>query len=212
MQNILAVVFEKESEGFQAMTQLRNLPGSDLAVILQMVLVKREENGLKICDRYDSGLDTSDDMLMGGLLGSLVGVLGGPVGVLLMGSYGMLAGSMVDSVDSISDEALLETVAGKLLDGEVALIALAEEDDESYLDAQLSGFSAEIARFDAAAIAEEVEEAAKVEKEMARQARAELRKQKKEERKERVEEKRKKMSTEYQSFIAKVKSKLNEEI
>ena len=70
------------------------------------------------------GINTTDDMLIGGLVGSLVGVLGGPLGVLLMGSYGMLAGSLIDSADAVSGETMIEMTAGKMLQGEVALIAL----------------------------------------------------------------------------------------
>ena len=205
MQNIIAVIFKNESEGFQAMTQLRQLPATEKASILQMVLVKREENGIRVCDRYDSGINTSDDTMIGGLVGSLVGVMGGPIGVLLMGSYGMLAGSMLDATDAISDAAMIETVAGKLISGEVALIALAEEEEESFIDAQLSGFQTEIARFDAAVVAAEVDEAIEMEQEMARQARQELRKSKKEDRKMKIEEKRAKLSAEFAEFKAKFK-------
>ena len=42
MQNILAALFEKESEGFQAITELRQNPIADKYAILQMGLVKRE--------------------------------------------------------------------------------------------------------------------------------------------------------------------------
>ena len=205
MQNIIAAIFENESEGFQAITQLHQNPVTDQASIMQMVLVKCKDKDIEICDRFESGADTTDDMLIGGLLGSLLGVLGGPVGVLLMGSYGMLAGSILDADDAINDEALMETVAGKLLDGEVALIALVDEDDEAYLDDQLSKYKTEIMRFDAAVVAQELDEAVNVEKELARQARRELRQSRKEEFKKEVEEKRAKISADFQAL----KDKLN---
>ncbi len=204
MENILAVLFEKESEGYQAMTQLRQLPDSDKALILQMVLVKREGNNLNVCDRYDSGVNTTDDTMVGGLVGSLVGVLGGPVGVLLMGSYGMLAGSLFDEEDALEGDALIEMVSDKMIDGEVALIALVDEESEEYLDAQLSGFKAQVLRFDAATVAEEVEEAERAEKELARQAKAEVRKAKKEERKKNIEEKREKIKADFKALKEKL--------
>ena len=206
MQNIIAAIFENESEGFQAMTQLRQNPVTDDAAILQLALVKNRDNKIGVLDRFETGFDTSDDMLIGGLVGSLVGVLGGPVGVLLMGSYGMLAGSLFDMDDAINDEAMVETVAGKLLDGEVALIALADEKKEAYLDEQLGKFKTQILRFDAAVVAQEVDEAEKMEKEMARQARAELRKSKKDDFKKGVEEKRSKISADFAALKEKVKS------
>ena len=205
MQNIIAAIFENESEGFQAMTQLRQKPVTDQAAILQMALIKCKDQDFEVLDRFESGLDTADDMLIGGLVGSLVGILGGPIGVLLMGSYGMLAGSLFDMDDAITDEAMVETVAGKLLDGEVALIALADENDEAYLDGQLGKFKTQVMRFDAAVVAQEVDEAAKVEKEMARQARVELRKSKKDEFKQGVEEKRNKISADFAALKNKFK-------
>ena len=60
-------------------------------------------------------------------------------------------------------------------------------------------------RFDAAVVAQEVDEAAKVEKEMARQARVELRKSKKDEFKQGVEEKRNKISADFAALKNKFK-------
>lgn len=186
MQNIIAAIFATESEGYQAMTQLRQNPVSDSAAISQMFLIKKDENGLKICDSFDTGLNTANDMVYGGLIGSLIGVLGGPIGMLLMGSYGVLAGSLADSMDAVTEDLMIETVANKMVDGEIALITLAAEDDEAYVDGMLSGFKVEIARFDAEAVAEEVAEAQRMEKEMAHLARVELRNARKAEGKKRI--------------------------
>ena len=200
MQNIIAAVFKNESEGFQAIAELKKQPVDEKAVILQMALVKRDEKGIEICDRYDNGLLTSSETIIGGLMGGVLGILGGPIGVLLMGSYGALLGSVADTTDVIGGEVLLEMVANKLTDGDTALIMLTEEADEAVLDAELKKFNCEIARFDAAAVAEEVEEAAKLEVEMARQARFNLRKTILDEHKTAVEEKRSKLLEELQQF------------
>lgn len=207
MQNILAVVFAVESEGYQAMTELRNQPVSDQATILQMALVKRTEQGLTVCDRFDSGIHTTDDMMVGGLVGALVGILGGPLGVLLMGSYGMLAGSLIDTQDAVMSDALLDTVGTKLIEGEIALIALADETDESWLDGRLSKFQDEIARFDAAVVADEVAEAIEIQKDLEHQTRARLRKEKSDERKKKIEERRSKMSAKFEAFKSSFKKK-----
>lgn len=200
MQNIVAVIFKKESEGFQAITELRQNPAAEKYAILQMALIKRQDQTISVCDSYDSGLQTGSKVMMGGLMGGLIGILGGPIGVLLMGSYGMLAGSLSGSADALDSAAMIEMAAGKLLDGEVALIALAEEADETELDAGLKKFDAEIVRFDAAVVAEEVEEAQRMQEEMNRQARRQLRQVKREEHKKNVEEKRAKLSADFDSF------------
>ena len=206
MQNVVAVLFKNESEGFQAITELRQKPATETCAILQMALIKRQGQAISVCDSYDSGIQSGNSAMIGGLMGGLVGVLGGPIGVLLMGSYGLLAGSLVGSAEAMDDVAMIEAVSNKLLDGETALIALAEEADEAEMDAVLRRFDVEIARFDAAVVAQEVEEAQQMQKEMDRQARKQLREAKKAERKKNVEDKRAKISADFAAFKKKHQS------
>ena len=206
MQNVLAALFEKESEGFQAITELRQKPvETDKYAILQMGLVKREGDEIRICDSYDSGSHTGEGAAVGGLLGGLVGVLGGPIGMLLMGSYGAMLGGTVGAADSLDDAALLEMVASKLMDGEVALIALTDEQDESALDECFSKFTVEIARYDAAAIAQEVYEAEDLQKEEARLAIRELRKARLKGYQGKIEETREKIQADFDQLKESVK-------
>ena len=205
MYNIVAAIFDVESEGYQAMSTLSKTPIIEETSILQMALVKRENGALKVCDSYDSGIHTTDDMLLGGLLGGLLGILGGPVGVLLMGSYGALAGSLVDTGDALGSATVMEMVADKMIEGEIALIMLVEEINEEEIDNKLKGFKVTIARFDAAVVAEEVEQAAEAQKEMERLARKELRAAKKEERKDKREAKKAELSEKFAAFKSKFK-------
>lgn len=195
MQNVVAVIFKTESEGYQAMSELRQYPITEQTAIMQMMLVKRENNAFNVCESYDSNL--GDGMMVGGVVGSLVGILGGPIGVLLLGSYGALLGSAIDAGDAIADSALIETVAEKMVEGEVALVMLADEESEIALDAKLQKYDVEIARFDAAVVAEEVEEAIQVEKEMNRLALKELRDTKTAEFQEKVETRRAKIKADF---------------
>ena len=190
MQNIITVIFENESEGYQLITELRNAPVTEEASILQMALVKCDKSGLELLDRYDGIAASSEGTVLGGLTGALLGVLGGPIGMLLMGTTGALAGTMASTGGAVAGAAMLETVAGKLIEGDVALILLADEEYESYLDNKFEKFSVEILRHDAIEIAEEVEEANNIEREMQRQALMQLRQSKAEEQKARLQEKR----------------------
>ena len=118
----------------------------------------------------------------------------------------MLVGSVMDASDALAGTSMLEQISKKLQDGEVAVIGLAYEEDEAILDQRLSGFKIIIARFDAAAVAAEVEEAQQMEAEMARLARKELRDEKKAARKEKRAEKKAKLSAEWEGFKAKIKN------
>lgn len=205
-QNILVSIFEVESEAFQALTQLKQAPGNDKSYMPSAILVKKENGTLHMLDGYDTGATTTDDMAIGGLVGALIGILGGPIGVLIGGSYGMLVGSAFDANDALVNASLLEQIAGKLEEGEVAIIGLAYEEDETILDEKFAGFKTIIARFDAATVAAEVAEAEKMANEMARQARQELRDQKKAARKEKREEQKAKLAAEWEGFKARFQS------
>lgn len=210
-QNVIVGLFEVESEAYQALTQLKQYPGDERSYVSSAILVKKENGVLRTLDGFDTGVNTTDDMAVGGLVGALFGILGGPIGVLLGGSYGMLIGSAFDTDDALMNASMLEQIAGKMVDGEVAIIGLAFEEEESILDQKLSRFNTTIARFDAAAVASEVEESLALQEEMARQARKELRDEKKAERKEKRDEKKAKLSADWEGFKARFQNKTAEE-
>ena len=206
-QNIVVSLFEVESEAYQALTQLKQYPGDEKSYVSAAALIKKENGALRTLDGFDTGTNTTDDMAIGGLVGALFGVLGGPVGLLLGGSYGMLVGSVIDADDAGMNASMLEQIAKKMDDGEVAIIGLPFEEDEAILDQKLSQFKTVIARYDASVVAAEVEEARMLEDNMARQARQELRDEKKAERKEKRAEKKAKLSADWEDFKAKFKKK-----
>lgn len=198
MNNVLAVLFKNESEGFQAMTELRQNAVTEEYAVLQMALVKREGKDFVVKDTFGSGIKTGEGMAVGGLLGAFLGILGGPLGVLLMGSYGAMVGGIAGSVENVDNAAMIEAVAEKLQDGEAALIAVAEEKEEAILDAEFGKYETTIMRFDAGVVAQEVEEAEKIQKEMEKQARRELRAVRNEEFKSKIQESQKMLEEEFE--------------
>jgi len=76
-----------------------------------------------------------DGYFEGGLIGSLIGILGGPLGVLFGFAVGGVIGGSVGSYEELANSALIITVSNKLTNGEVAIIALVQENDESVLNA-----------------------------------------------------------------------------
>lgn len=188
MLNVIGAIFAHESEAFQAMTELRQKPSDTESAILEMALVKRKGDDFELADSYDSGLSTRDNTIAGGVIGGLIGILGGPIGALLVGSYGALVGSIIDEGDYLGGAALIETVAVKMpIDG-TAVVILAEEENESVIDEAIGKFDAEIFRFSAYSVALEVKEAVNVQAELARQARNRLREASKEDVKDKLEE------------------------
>lgn len=177
-QNIFAAIFDIESEGFQAFSELKQNPGDQKSLLSQVALVKKENGAIRTLDAFDTGVATTNDTAIGGVVGAFLGILGGPIGVILGSSYGTLIGSALDAGDAIDQASLLEKIAEKMQDDDVVLIGLAAEEDESILDGKLSKFKVTILRYDAVAVAEEVAEAEAVEEEVTRQALISLRKEK----------------------------------
>ena len=178
-QNVVVAVFGVESEGFQALSEMRQQAVADTYMVSAAALVKKTGDACFYLDGFDTGAHTQNDAVIGGLIGMVVGIIGGPLGVLLGGSYGG---------DAVFGASMLDQIADKLDDGMVALVALAAEETTDALDTVLSAYDTVIARFDAEAVAEEVDRAYEKQSEMARQAKMELRKQQKEETKKQLEE------------------------
>lgn len=143
--------------------------------------LSKEKGACFYLDGFDTGINTENDTLLGGLVGMLLGIFAGPIGILLGGSYGALLGMTLDAEDASLGVSMLDQIADKLDDGMVALVALAGEESNDALDAKLSAYDTVIARFDAEAVAVEVDKAYETQAEMARQARQELRKERRNE-------------------------------
>lgn len=199
-ENIIAVFFQVESEAYQAFSEIKRDPYNQSCVVSQLALIKKENGRIIPCEGFDTGLQTGDDTWVGGLVGGLIGLLGGPIGFLLGGSVGLLVGSAVDAKDSFQNASLLQQVAAKMTDGQVALLALAQESAPLLFDAKLANFDVHIVRYDASEVQEEVEEAQQLQKEMEEQAHQAMRMQRSEERKAKVEKHRQKIQQNFEEF------------
>ena len=174
-ENVVLANYKVESEAYQALSELKRDTANANYTISQAMIVKRTDGKLNVMDGFVNGITTGDDTWMGGLLGGLIGILGGPIGVLLGGSFGMLVGGAVDAGEMAGDTSLLEKAGDSIADGETAIILLAQEEYETALTAKLNDFDVSITRLDAAEVAAEVEHAKEVERQMAKETREKLR-------------------------------------
>ena len=188
-ENLVLVNYKVESEAYQALSELKRDTANANYTISQAAIVKRENGQLNTMDGFINGKDANDDTVTGSLIGGLVGILGGPIGILLGGSVGMLVGGAVDASGIVKDASLLEKAGDSIAEGETAIILLAQEEYETALTAKLNDFDVTITRFDAAEVAAEVEHAREVERQMAKETREKLREEKTEAFKENVAKK-----------------------
>lgn len=203
MENIIIVTFNVESEAYQALSELRKAPVTERYLISQAMLVKNAGGRFNTLDGFDTGVHTRNDAQIGGLIGALLGVAGGPLGMVLMGGYGALVGSAIDWSDAAQNASLIEHVLTCVTEDQNVLIGVVEESDTAGFDQALEKFDAEVTRFDAAEVASEVAEAERIQEEMARQAKKELREAKKADRKQDIEARREKIKAGFSHVKAK---------
>ena len=204
MENVVTAIFEVESAAYQAFTGIRQNPDGKGYTVAEAALIKRGDDGIKLLDSFDAGIYTTDDTAMGMLVGSIVGILGGPPGVLLGASTGALMGSVYDTSDAVTSASLIEITADKLYEGEVAIVALVVEDEEPAFDAAFEKFNATIMRRDALVVADEVNRAIETIDEMQNIARQQMRAERKAEISARYEERKAALKARYDALVAKI--------
>lgn len=192
MQNVIISRFEIESEAFQAFSVLKNDAFTYSCRISQASIVKRENGEYRVLDTFNDG-KYSNDTFTGGMIGMIVGILGGPLGVLLGGGIGLLAGGAKDSHDADKDRSLIECVISDVGSDCTFLVILADESSPDMYDSKVSRFSQTTMRYDAAELLTEMEDLQDLQKEMERRARTELRDKKRAAHREKVETNRAKL-------------------
>ena len=202
MENVVTVIFAQESEAYQALTEIRNAPVGEGYVVPEAALVKCDDDSITLVDGFDTGVITEDDTSTGVIVGSLVGILGGPLGVLLGAGTGALVGGVLDSSDTADLTSMLEVTALKLYAGDVAIVALVDEDEPAF-DAAFDKYEVTIIRRYASDVADEVSRAYELEAEAAVLVMEQLRKEYKQERAEKQDERK----AERQARIDAVKAK-----
>ena len=89
-ENAVALRFADRAAAYQALSDLKHLSPA-AAEVRAAVLIERLEDGTV---RFPEGMDTEEgrSTAVGGLVGSMVGILGGPLGILMGWGVGALIG------------------------------------------------------------------------------------------------------------------------
>ena len=173
-ENVVVVRFTEPSKAYQALSVLKELDNSGRIGLESAAVVERTASGeLRTPESADNvGLAGTAS---GSLLGMLIGVLGGPVGVLLGGGAGAVMGGAFDVDRAVtSDEAL--TVLGQAIPtGSTAVIASVEEPAVEVIDGEMKKLDGEVTRRPVAEVMDELEAAEDAADAAAREARHTIR-------------------------------------
>lgn len=200
MENVVVSIFAVESEAFQAFNELHLAPAGEGYVVAEAALVKNADGITTMKECF--GMRPMDaGQTRGIVIGSLVGILGGPLGVMLGASYGAIVGSTADTAVALDQLSAVEILAGKIYEGETAIIALVQEDEPAF-DAAFAKFNTITMRFDAADIIDDVDRAYEVQAELQNQAIEQLRADRKAEKAARREERREELKAKFAEYEA----------
>jgi len=145
MDNIIVASFKDEKSATEGMKRLKALESLDDIVIYNELLLQKTSNGnFEYLEKNTEGGKWHTLREIG--LGGLVGLFGGPAGVVI----GMMAGPAVGGVADLGresfDEAFIDKVTLEAPIGTTSIIAEIGEPDASLVDQQLEPLGAQIFR------------------------------------------------------------------
>jgi uncharacterized membrane protein len=174
--NVLVVTFgedpENDKSAYQALTDLKQLDSQDQIKIAGAAVVTRDADG-RVDVKSDVGEDPYAGTASGGVIGLLIGIIGGPLGMLLGGAYGMLVGSLFDIDEVDSTESVLGEISKQVQPTRTAVLAQVTEESPEVIDAAMTRLGGEVLRRPAVDVEEEIA----VAEEAQRKAQDEARKQ-----------------------------------
>jgi len=176
MVNVVAVNFEEGSKAYEALTVLKELDGQGRVHALGAAVVVRDEDGRVVVKDAvgDTGLEGTTT---GGIIGLLIGILGGPFGVLLGGATGLLWGSLVDVSKAEETESVLSSISQSVRVGQPVLLAQVDEQSEEVINTAMSRLDGKVARHSLDEVEAEIAAAEDAQRAAAKKARKQLREQ-----------------------------------
>ena len=190
MRDLVLATFKEPAQTYQAFSDIKVDSVNSAYTVYQMAVVEKEDDRIIVKDSFDSGIDTTDDTWKGGLIGTVVGILGGPLGILLGGAAGALIGNTIDAGDAADNSSLLLAISDDLSSGQTGLVILVDEPGPKPLDLRLNQYKCKIYRWDADEVEAEIEHAQQVQADLQREARQKLRDQKRQQLKENFQAKK----------------------
>jgi uncharacterized membrane protein len=197
--NVLVVTFGEDAaddkNAYQALTDLKELDSQGQIKIAGAAIVTRQLDG-RVEIKSEVGEMPYEGTAGGGVVGLLIGIIGGPLGMLLGGTTGLLVGSLFDIDDATTTESVLSDISKQVQPTRTAVLAQVTEQSHEVVDTAMARLGGGVMRRPVVDVEEEIAAAQEAQRNAEREARKELHKARHEQRKEdahaKVEELKKK--------------------
>ena len=184
--NVISVAFEDDCNTYAALTALKQLnTQGQLNLEAAAVVVRGDDGKLDVKDQV--GDVDYVGTASGGTLGLLIGILGGPLGVLVGGTYGLMVGSLFDLGEAEETESVLSQISTSVRPGRTALLAQVTEQSPEVMDTAMTGLGGTVLRRPVDEVEAEIAVAEQAQREATREANKELMRGRRERTKEQVQ-------------------------
>jgi uncharacterized membrane protein len=196
-ENVIAVSFRDDSAAYEALTRLKELDSQGQVGVKGAAVVARGDNG-RIVEKDQVGDARFAGTATGGIVGLLIGVLAGPLGVLVGGATGLLFGSLFDLDDADDTDSVLGEISKSIGAGPAGLLADVTEQSTEVVDTAMQGLGGTVLRRSVDDVEAEIAAAEEAQREAKKKARQELR-----------DARHKKHKDEVDAKVAELKAKLH---
>jgi uncharacterized membrane protein len=207
--NVIAVSFAENSAAYQAFSNLKELDGQGQVDVRDAVIVEREEDG-RVVTKDQVGDSHLSKTASGGLIGLVIGILGGPFGVLIGGATGLLVGSLFDVEDASDEGSVLAAIATTVSPGKTVLIAELSEQSDDVVNSAMAQLGGTVLRRTVDDVEAEIAAADDAQKAAKREARKKLHAERRSQLKEEIHDKVGALKARQQEIQAEQKRKLGE--
>jgi uncharacterized membrane protein len=171
--SVIAVAFEDDSNAYNALTLLKELDTQQRVGVREAAVVVRRDDG-QVVEKDQISSAFLEGTASGGLIGLLLGIIGGPFGMLIGGTGGLMLGSLLDLDDIEDTESALGAISKSVQPGRTAVLAVVTEQSPEVVDTAMSGLGGTVFRRPLDEVEAEISAAAEAERKAKREARKEL--------------------------------------
>ncbi|MFF8700232.1 histidine kinase [Streptomyces albidoflavus] len=179
--NVLFFTFTDPSAAYRAFSEIKAAPEVTRAAIIE----RSADGALSVPEDYEPRAGTA--ALTGGAIGALVGILGGPIGVLFGWGLGTVAGATADTEEAEHTHDALTVLSKNVDDGKNLLLVEAPGYSPAAADDLAGRLGGTVVAVPVEEVRAEVESAERAAEEAVRRARHDHRKQRRHEFREKMD-------------------------
>ena len=152
MERMLVAIFDDEAKAQEASKALQGMgDDGEIAMHTIQILARAKDGSITSDDVYDA---LPEGTMGATAVGSLLGLIGGPVGLAIGAASGLLVGATADYAKSRVTTDFAQQVADELAPGRSAIVAEVDEEETEAVDARLQTLGARVLRRDLSDVAD----------------------------------------------------------